>query len=71
MDKRQEYVAEINAACEELKTAGIPHAVDLAKHIVRMTRDLNFYDKCMRMGGKGHSSKQSRSEFGRMGNKLE
>ena len=61
MDNRQQYVDEIHAACEELKTAGIPHAVDLAKHIVRMKRDLMFYDKCMKIGVKNHSSKQSRS----------
>ena len=64
MDKRAEYVAEIEAACDQLKYAGLPHARDLAKHIVRMKQDLKFYDKCMRMGGKKNGSKQSRSELG-------
>lgn len=49
MDKRQQFVAEIEAACDELKHAGIPHARDLAKHIVKMKKELNFYDKCMRL----------------------
>lgn len=43
---------EIESACDELKNAGMPHAVDLAKHICRMKRDLMFYDKCMRRAGK-------------------
>ena len=64
MDKRAEYVAEIEAACDQLKNAGLPHARDLAKHIVRMKQDLKFYDKCMRMGGTKNGSKQSRSEAG-------
>ena len=59
MDKREEFVREIEKACDELKTAGIPHATDLAKHIVRMKRDLNFYDKCMRMGGVRNDNKHS------------
>ena len=57
MDKRQEYIQEIESACDELKTAGIPHAVDLAKHIGRMKRELKFYDKCMKMGGKQNGCK--------------
>lgn len=47
MDKRGQFVAEINAACDELKHAGIPHAIDLAKHICRLKKELKFYDKCM------------------------
>lgn len=46
MSRRDEYLKEITDACEDLKHAGIPHAIDLAKHIVRMKRELNFYDKC-------------------------
>ena len=52
MDKRQQFVAEIEAACDQLKYAGVPHARDLAKHIVRMKQELKFYDKCMRMENK-------------------
>lgn len=57
MDKRQQFVNEINAACDQLKNAGLPHARDLAKHIVRMKQELKFYDKCMKMGGKQNGSK--------------
>ena len=46
MNSREQFVYEIESACDELKHAGIPHAIDLAKHIVRMKRELNFYDKC-------------------------
>lgn len=42
---------EIDAACDELKNAGMPHAIDLAKHICRMKRELMFYDKCIRRAG--------------------
>ena len=48
MDKREQFRREIESACDELKSAGVPHAVDLAKHICRMKRELMFYDKCMR-----------------------
>ncbi len=48
MNKRDEFIAEINAACDKLKTAGLPHARDLAKHICRMKQDLKLYDKCMK-----------------------
>lgn len=57
MDKRQQFIAEIEAACDQLKNAALPHARDLAKHIVRMKQDLKFYDKCMRMGGNKNDSK--------------
>lgn len=46
MDMREAFISEIEQACEELKRAGIPHAIDLAKHIVRMKKELRFYDKC-------------------------
>jgi len=39
------FQAEINRACDELKTAGMPHALDLAKHIVRMKKELRFYNR--------------------------
>ena len=54
MSMRERYVEEINKACDELKNAGIPHATDLAKHIVRMKKELKFYDKCHNLakGGK-------------------
>ncbi len=56
MNSRQQFVYEIEAACDELKHAGIPHAIDLAKHIVRMKRELNFYDKCHAMNNVAKSS---------------
>lgn len=70
MDKRQQFINEINAACDQLKNAGLPHARDLAKHIVRMKQELKFYDKCMRMGGIENGSKQPRSEPGCVGHHL-
>ena len=51
MDKREQFKMEIDAACDELKNAGMPHAIDLAKHICRMKRELMFYDKCIRRAG--------------------
>jgi hypothetical protein len=45
MRPRDEYVAKLNAAREELKTAGIFHRRDLAKHIRRMERELRDYDR--------------------------
>lgn len=48
MRNRDECIREINAACDELKHAGIPHAIDLAKHICKMKKELNAYDKCMK-----------------------
>lgn len=70
MDKRQQFINEINAACDQLKDAGFPHARDLAKHIIRMKHELKFYDKCMRMGGIQNGSKQSRNESGYLGNNV-
>ena len=40
---REEYVAKINAAKQELETAGIFHRRDLTKHIRRMERELRDY----------------------------
>lgn len=51
-NKRQEFVDEINAACDELKRSGLPHARDLAKHIIRMKQELKLYDKCMAQASK-------------------
>lgn len=41
---REEYVAKLNAARQELETAGIFHRRDLTKHIRRMERELRDYD---------------------------
>ena len=42
---REEYVAKLNAARQELETAGIFHRRDLTKHIRRMERELRDYDR--------------------------
>lgn len=42
---REEYVAKLNAARNELETAGIFHRRDLTKHIRRMERELRDYDR--------------------------
>lgn len=42
---REEYVAKINAARQELETAGIFHRRDLTKYIRRMERELRDYDR--------------------------
>jgi hypothetical protein len=42
---REEYVAKLNAARQELKTAEIFHRRDLTKHIRRMERELRDYDR--------------------------
>ena len=43
-DARQEHIAAIRAAKEELKTAGPHHRRDLQKHIHRMQKELRIYD---------------------------
>ena len=45
MRPREEYVAKLNAARQELETAGIFHRRDLTKHIRRMERELRAYDR--------------------------
>jgi hypothetical protein len=47
---REEYVAKLNAARQELETAGIFHRRDLIKHVRRMERELRDYDR-FRKGG--------------------
>ena len=42
---REEYVAKLNAARQELITAGPIHRRDLTKHIRRMERELREYDR--------------------------
>lgn len=42
---REELVAKIAAAKEELEQAGIIHRRDLTKHIRRMERELHDYDR--------------------------
>ena len=42
---REEYVAKLNAARQEVETAGIFHRRDLTKHIRRMERELRDYDR--------------------------
>lgn len=47
---REEYVAKLNAARQELETAGIFHRRDLIKHIRRMERELRDYDRFYKGG---------------------
>lgn len=42
---REEYVAKINNARNELKTAGMSHGRDMKKHIRRMKKELRDYDR--------------------------
>ena len=42
---REEYVAKLNAARQEVETAGIFNRRDLTKHIRRMERELRDYDR--------------------------
>ena len=41
---RMEWKEKINAAREELKTAGKIHRRDLIRHIHRMEKELKLYD---------------------------
>lgn len=41
---RDEHIEKINAAKEELKTAGPIHRKDLQKYIRRLEKDLRVYD---------------------------
>ena len=45
MEQRDQHMAAIRAAKEELKTAGPPHRRDLLKYIHRMQKELLIYDK--------------------------
>ena len=42
---REEHVAKIRAAKEELKTAGAIHKKDLMRHIKRLEKELRVYDR--------------------------
>ena len=44
-DYRNELVAKIRKAQEEIKTAGYPHRRDLGKHLKRMQAQLAQYDR--------------------------
>lgn len=59
--ERDRYQREIEAACDELKRAGVKHALDLAKHILRMKKELRFYDKFHREGNTWKSSTKART----------
>lgn len=48
---RAGYVAKLNAARKELKTAGPIHSKDLTRHIRRMERELYDYDRFHGGGG--------------------
>ena len=42
---REEYVAKLNDARQELETAGMFHRRDLTRHIRRMEREIRDYDR--------------------------
>lgn len=42
---RDEHIARINAAKEQLKTAGPIHRKDLKKYIRRLEKELRDYDR--------------------------
>ena len=54
---RDAYVEKINAARQELETAGIFHRRDLTKHIRRMERELRDYDR-FHKGGDSNGRKR-------------
>ena len=61
---REEYVAKLNAARQELEAAGIFHRRDLTKHIRRMERELRDYDRFHKGGdSNGKRAKPSRSNL--------
>ena len=61
---REEYVAKLNAARQELETAGIFHRRDLTKHIRRMERELRDYDRFHKGGdSNGKRAKPSPTEY--------
>ena len=63
MRPREEYVAKLNAARQELETAGIFHRRDLTKHIRRMERELRDYDRFHKGGdSNGKRAKPSPTE---------
>lgn len=55
---RAAYVAKINAARQQLKTAGSIHRKDLTRHIKRMERELYDYDRFHR-GGDSNGKKNA------------
>ena len=57
---REEYVAKLNAARQELETAGIFHRRDLTKHIRRMERELRDYDR-FHIGGDSNGKRTESS----------
>lgn len=60
---REEYVAKLNAARQELETAGTFHRRDLTKHIRRMERELRDYDRFHKGGdSNGKRAKPSPTE---------
>lgn len=61
MDRREAYLKEIDAACDELKRAGLVHARDLTRHILKAKQRLMLYDKarvCCRSNGGEVSAKR-------------
>ena len=44
-ENREQLAAKLRKAKEELKTAGPIHKRDLQKHIWRMQREINDYDR--------------------------
>lgn len=61
---RDAYVAKLNAARQELLTAGSIHRRDLTKHIRRMERELYDYDRFHKGGdSNGKRAKPAPTEY--------
>lgn len=65
MRQRDDFVAKLKAARQELKTAGPIHRKDLTRHIRRMERELYDYDRFHKGGdSNGKRTKPSCSNHG-------
>ena len=60
---REAYAAKLEAARQELKTAGPVHRRDLLKHIRRMERELRDYDR-FHAGGGGNGKENAPEQPG-------
>ena len=62
---RTDFLIKLNAARQELKTAGPIHRKDLTRHIRRMERELYDYDRFHKGGdGNGKRTEPSCSNLG-------
>lgn len=64
---REAYVKKLNAARNELKTAGPIHRKDLTRHIRRMERELRDYDRFHKEAGGEHNGKCEKPSCSNLG----